>query len=282
MPPIGPGRRVMIKIPPWWHRLRKKRKAGEHADLTRARLVPVARNFFLAVAPDQFTIRAFARGLHVVPATIRAHFKGGVDELQREIVRHVLTELALSCSPEHVGADYLGQVFRSAASRFRKQPRLGRLAMAELTNDPLLSPIFADRICSAIASLAPKRDLISGLELVCGRLAALVMIESGAWARGDAKAMGPVAPKEAKPKGTAAKGTPEKEEGPLTGTQMLEGMPALVEARLAALSPEEHPCLKSAPKLAASLAKRGKADYLDKQAVKAAKVVIAELTKSGK
>ena len=67
-----------------------------------------------------------------------------------------------------------------ALASFRKHPRLGRLVILQLTDDPLLSLIFAERMGATIAALSATADLILGLELLIGRLAEATMIESGA------------------------------------------------------------------------------------------------------
>ena len=43
--------------------------------------------------PEGFTIRKLALQLKVVPTTIRAHVKGGIGELRREVARRVLADL---------------------------------------------------------------------------------------------------------------------------------------------------------------------------------------------
>ena len=70
--------------------------------------------------------------------------------------------------------------------RFASAP-VARLVILELTDDPLLSLMFAERMFATIAGLAAKADLVWGLELLIGRLTEATMIESGAWARRDPK-----------------------------------------------------------------------------------------------
>jgi hypothetical protein len=55
--------------------------------------------------------------------------------------------------------DYLRNVFRSATQPLRQQPQLGRLIVHRLTDDLLMSPIFAERILKTIAGLDPESDL---------------------------------------------------------------------------------------------------------------------------
>ena len=61
-----------------------KRKAGQRAGLTRAKIVDAALKLWEAAGPEGFTIRKLAVRLKVVPTTIRAHVKGGIAELSRK------------------------------------------------------------------------------------------------------------------------------------------------------------------------------------------------------
>ena len=71
---------------------------------------------------------------------------------------------------------------------------LGRLVAHELTDDPLLSLVFAERMGATIVGLATGVDVIWGLELLIGRLVGLVMIETGRLARADPKTAKPNSP----------------------------------------------------------------------------------------
>ena len=123
----------------------------------------------------------------LVPTTIRAHVKGGLGELTREVARRGLEDLTPPYKPNQGPQDYLQAFFRSALASVRQRPKLARLVILELTEDPLLSVTFAERMFATIASLAAEADLIWGLELLIGRLTEVTMIESGAWARRDPK-----------------------------------------------------------------------------------------------
>ena len=112
------------------------------------------------------------------PTTIHAHFKGGIRDLRREIARRALEDLTPPYQPNQTPKDYLRAFMRSLSS-FRRQPTFGRLVAHELTDDPLLSLVFAERMGATIVGLAMGVDVIWGLELLIGRFIGLVMVEMG-------------------------------------------------------------------------------------------------------
>ncbi len=220
-----------------------KRKAGQRAGMTREKIIEAAVKLWEAAGPEGFTIRKLAARLKVVPTTIRAHVKGGAAELRREIARRVLADLTPPYKPDQRRNDYLQEFFRLVLASFRKHPRLARLAILQLTDDPLLSLINAERMSATIAGLCVKADPILGLELLIGRLAEVTMMESGAWALRDPKNAG-----------------------------------GYIQARLFNASKTEFPTLTQAPQaLGAKLVQRAEPDYLQKRADAAVKAFVADL-----
>ena len=94
--------------------------------------------------------------------------------------------------PNQKPKEYLQAFIRSALSSFRQQPSLGRLVALELTDDPLLSLVFAERMGATIVGLAAGVDVVWGLELLIGRFVGLVMVETGRLARADPKTANPI------------------------------------------------------------------------------------------
>jgi hypothetical protein len=65
---------LIFKKPP-------KRKAGQRAGLTRAKIIDAAVKLWDDAGPNGFAIRKLAKQLKVGATTIRAHVKGGIPEL---------------------------------------------------------------------------------------------------------------------------------------------------------------------------------------------------------
>lgn len=233
---------MAIKIKP-----RIKRTAGQRAGMNRAKIAAAATKLWLTTGPEKFTIRELAKQLKVGPTTIHAHFKGGIGDLRREIARRALEDLTPPHQPNQTPKDDLRAFMRSALSSFRQQPTLGRLVAHELTDDPLLSLVFAERMGATIVGLATGVDVIRGLELLIARFVGLVMVETGRLARADPKTANPI-----------------------------------LQGRLLGVSSTEFPTLKQAPQtLGAALIKRAEPDHLTKKADAAATAFIADLSKGG-
>ena len=166
-------------------RIVNKRKPGQRAGMSQSKIATAASQLWAEVGPDNFTIRKVARKLKVGPTTIHAHFEGGLGQLRREVARRALANLTPPYEPKQDPKDYLRAFLRSSLSSFRKQAHIGRLVVMELTNDPFLNPVFAERMGATIRALNEGSDLITALELFIARWAGLVLVEIGAWARQD-------------------------------------------------------------------------------------------------
>jgi hypothetical protein len=241
----------LILRPKWETELGQHRSAGQRAGLTREKIAYLAFKYFGSVGPKDFTIRKFAAKFHIAPTTIRTHFKGGPNELRMAIAWHTLSFLGHSVeNPQQ----FLNEVFSDALKRLAIEPALWPLVAVELTNNPFVSSLFAERVCSSIVSIAPKCPPIDGLEIVCSRLAGMVLLESGAWARNDASGMNGL---------TFAKAKGEKA--------------AIIAGWVEGMTPNAPSDLKSLSKLSANLGKRASPDYLAKQSERAVALTIGEL-----
>jgi AcrR family transcriptional regulator len=222
------------------------RAAGEHAGMTREKIYMGAITLWEAQKEADFSLQELATALNVSRATIRFHFKGGASEILDEISQSFFEGLTPPFSLSAEPTDYLRKVFETALKYFRKSPSLCRQAIVRLTDRPLLSPIFAERICATVAAIAEDQDSAYGLELVINRLAGLILIETGVWAL-------------AKPAAVEAE----------------------IKTAISKLPPTEFPTLKKhAASLAGSYNKRANAAYFDKLAFDTVDEIVSQLKSS--
>ncbi len=213
--------------------------------MSRAKIADATTKLWLSGGADRFSIRAVAESLDVAPATIRAHFKGGIADLLGEIVRSTLAELAPPYKPHQDPKNYLRDFFRRAQAAFRQKPQLGRLVILHLSDDPLLSPTFAERICATLEAIAKEPSAGWALEQFVGRLAGLVIVETASW----------------------------RAEEP-------EAIKSKFRKRMSALSSVEFPTLTAAgEKITSHMMKRCAVDPSHKSADAAAEAMIAKLEK---
>jgi AcrR family transcriptional regulator len=213
--------------------------------LTRVKIASAAAKLWEQIGPDQFSVRALARTLKVVPTTVYAHFHRGEPEIRKEIARVTLEALTPHYQPKQHPKDYLRAFLRGLLESFREKPDLGRLVLTELADDPMLSLAFVERMSMTIKALGGGRDIIDEVELLITRLSGLGLLEIGRWARAE----------------------PDKQQ---TRIQIL-----LLNA-----SPSEVPTLKSNSRtLGAGLTKRSHESYLRKRADRLADALIIEWKK---
>ena len=220
-----------------------KRKPGSRAGLTKPAILAVATELLEAEGADKFSLRLVAKKLGVAPAVIHAHFKDGLGEVMREIARTALDDLTPPFKPHQDPKDYLRDRFRSILSTFRGKPTLGRIVLIHLTNDPFLSPVFAERMLATIEALTGSEHLADGYSRMLARLSGLVLIETG----------------------KSALIKPEAVKADLT-------------KKISTLAPAEFPTLiKAAGEVAANALKRSDPGYAEEAADEVAKTLNAEL-----
>jgi AcrR family transcriptional regulator len=223
---------------------KKKRKAGERAGMNPEKIAKDALQLFLAVGPDKFTLRAVANHLNVGATTIHAHFKQGKGALMDAIVRVALRDLAPPFKLKQDGTDYLRQFLQTTLATFRKHRMLGRLAILHLTDDPLLSPVFAERLFQTLDALTEIQDPAWAYRHLLTRLAGVVLMETSDWS-----------------------------------VSAPEAVKAQIQKATATLSKADFPALAEAGvKIAADYLKRSEAAYLQQEDEKFIDAVIVELT----
>lgn len=150
-----------------------KRKAGQKAGLTRALIVTV-----LLQKKPELSVSKIAKALKVGRTAVYSHFPGGLPEIQSEMVRTLLANVAVPFFPAQSWESYLRLLFVMVFDAFRKHPEVAQFAGSVLAANYYLNPFLVERILVAL-DLAGLDDSakIRGLDLVMASLIGMLTIE---------------------------------------------------------------------------------------------------------
>lgn len=150
-----------------------KRKPGQKAHLTRARIVAV-----LLQKKPEFSMSQMAKALGVGRTAIYFHFPKGIPDVQSEIVRTLMVNVAAPFLPAQGWESYLRSLFVAVFDVFRKHPEVAQFAGSVLAANYYLSPLLVERMLVAL-DLAGLDDgaKIRGLDLVMASLIGMLTIE---------------------------------------------------------------------------------------------------------
>lgn len=160
---------IKLKIPP-------KRKPGQKAGLTRSTIAK--RAVGLLDQNPKFNVLAIAKALKVASAAVYAHFPRGLPEIETEMVKVVLADVARPFQPNESWDAYLRSLFVAMFEAFHKHPRVGSFAGREIASDYCLNPALVERVLFALslAGLADDKKA-DALDLVMGCLVGMLTIE---------------------------------------------------------------------------------------------------------
>ena len=94
------------------------------------------------------------------------------------MARAIIAELTPPFKLQEDPKNYLRKVFHAALVKFRQRPVLGHFAALRLANDPLIAPVFAERILAVAAAIGAEQDLARGLRVVVSRLGEMILSET--------------------------------------------------------------------------------------------------------
>jgi AcrR family transcriptional regulator len=130
-----------------------KRKAGTRAGLTKAAIAAAAVKLIETGGMSKFSLRELAKELGVGATTIHAHFRGGVNEISKAIAAAALSGLAPPFKPKQEPDDYLREVLFSILKTLHGRPTVATLVVLQLSSNPVLDPLLAERLLLALAEL---------------------------------------------------------------------------------------------------------------------------------
>jgi AcrR family transcriptional regulator len=132
---------------------KKKRKPGERAGLTRTKIALAAAEQIEKGGSAAFSLRNLARSLGVAPTTVSAHFKGGLDDLEDEILRTLLADVAPPVELKQEPIEYIEGVFYSTVKALQGRPTIAMLTILRLTRNPFVAPKVAERTLASLTAL---------------------------------------------------------------------------------------------------------------------------------
>lgn len=138
----------------------KKRRPGDRAGLTRMSIALAAAKQIEKGGEDPFNFRELARSLGVAPTTISSHFKGGLADLEDEVVRTVLADVAPPFRPMQTPVDYLERMFLAALTVLQGRPTLAMLAILRMTRNPFVVPEFAEQSLVSLEAMGVAPTVI--------------------------------------------------------------------------------------------------------------------------
>ena len=121
--------------------------------MTRAKIALAAATQIEKGGAEAFSLRQLAKSLGVAPTTISSHFKGGLVEIEDEVIRVIFADVAPPFRPLQTPVDYLEHMLYSALTALQGRPTLSMLAILRLTHNPVLVPNIAERALTSLAAL---------------------------------------------------------------------------------------------------------------------------------
>jgi len=144
--------RIKIKRP------KPKRKPGSRAGLTREKIALAAAK---QIEADEaaFSFRKLASSLGVTPTTVSSHFKGGLADLEDEIVRVIFDHASAPFKPNRAPNDYIEELFNMTLGNLKNNPTIALMTIRRLTRNPMLSSRLPERVLGSLEALglAPRK-----------------------------------------------------------------------------------------------------------------------------
>ena len=132
--------------------VKEKRKAGTRAGLTKAAIV-AAGELIESVGANGFSLRKLAKALGVGPTTIHFHFEGGGGAVFSAVAQQALAGVARPFKPKGEPAAYLAELLLKIMEALHARPVVATLVVLQLSSNPILEPLLAERLLLALAAL---------------------------------------------------------------------------------------------------------------------------------
>ncbi len=165
-----------------------KRKAGTRAGLTKAAIAAAAAKLIESVGANEFSLRKLAKALDVGPTTIHAHFKGGAGAILGAVAALALAGATRPFKPQEEPAGYLRELLLKILEALHARPVVAKLVVLQLSSNPILDPLLAERLLLALAALdVPTEARPTMFQRAMGVILEMILIESGRSSAADQK-----------------------------------------------------------------------------------------------
>ena len=168
--------------------LKEKRKAGTRAGLTRPAIVAAAAKLIESAGANGFSLRKLAKALGVGPTTIHFHFEGGVGAVFSAVAQQALADVTRPFKPKEEPAAYLGELLLRILEALHARPVVAKLVVLQLSSNPVLHPLLAERLLLALAALgAPAEARPRMFRRAMGVIFEMILAECGRSSAADQK-----------------------------------------------------------------------------------------------
>ena len=133
----------------------RKSEAGRRraSRLSEAAIVAAAAKLIESVGANGFSLRKLAKALGVGPTTIHFHFEGGGGAVFSAVAQQALAGATRPFKPKEEPAAYLAELLLKIMEALHARPVVAKLVVLQLSSNPILEPLLAERLLLALAAL---------------------------------------------------------------------------------------------------------------------------------
>ena len=140
--------------------IKEKRKAGTRAGLTKPAIVAAAAKLIESLGANGFSLRKLAKALGVGPTTIHFHFEGGIGSVFCAVAQQALAGVTPPFKPKEEPAAYLAELLLKVMEALHARPVVAKLVVLQLSSNPLLDPLLAERLLLALGALGVPTEAV--------------------------------------------------------------------------------------------------------------------------
>lgn len=156
-----------------------KRKPGTRAGLTKSVIAAAAVKLIDSRGMDEFSVRKLAEAVGVGPTSIHAHFKGGIRAISSAAAAQALAGTTRPFKPMEQPAEYLRELLLRVLQSLHGRPELARVVVLELSSNPTLVPLLAERLLLTLTALGvPTEALPKTLQRAMGVILEMILAVS--------------------------------------------------------------------------------------------------------